>query len=161
MTPRIRQEIAKTRAAGVSVFVFPGLPGMPPSGMAYASGDRFYIDITANLNSVKLLYVLFHEVAHCLLGHMATISSRPTWITEKAADDLALQLLRGTWPAAVVLCEPLARENVRRYLQCMIDAEIWHHVDLDVARWAGCDLTPDAIAILTASQAEEDGDIIF
>lgn len=154
-----RSEIAKTRAAGVSLMVLPGLPGMPPIGMAYSSRDgRFYIDITCHPRSPKFLYVLFHEIAHCVLGHTTVASSIPTWITEKAADDLALQMLRKAQPYAVVACEPLAKKNVRRYLQPMIDARIDHHVDLECAKWAGCHIPDDLEEALAQRGIEHPGD---
>lgn len=148
MIPRYRKQIALVRAMGIDVFILPGLPGMPPSGEAYTEGGRAFINVTCNLNSTKFIYVLFHELGHHVLGHVGVFTTTPDWITEKAADDFALFMLLGTMPAAIIGCEKLAKENVRLYLQPMIDAEIWHHVDLETARWADCEISPETEATL-------------
>jgi hypothetical protein len=95
------------------------------------------------------LFVLLHEVAHHRLGHCLGWSSAPVWYIEKLADDWALRALRVVQPGVVPVCEAASRTHIGGILQDYIDADIWNHVSLDVADWAGCVVPPDMRQMLT------------
>jgi Zn-dependent protease with chaperone function len=142
-----RRQLAFWRAAELDIFVLP-CP-WPMSGMAFCTPAsesptgkiRLHINIVGSVNSTMWLFVLLHEVAHHALRHTVRVTRQPTWHQEYEADQYALKLLAEFQPAAVERCERFSREHIRPLLQSMIDWEIWHHVDRDIAAWAGCDLS--------------------
>lgn len=153
MIPRYRRALAEFRAWGFDIFVIPG-PG-EVCGLAFAApkpggGNALYITLTGSTHSALWLFVLLHEVAHHVLGHINRPTIRPEWEQEYAADQYALALLAKYQPAAVPRCEAASRQHIRPLMQAMIDAEIWNHVDGDIALWAGCTL-PSRFANWTVS----------
>jgi len=149
MTPTYRRALAEFRAAGIDILVIPG-PGQV-TGSAFARpadpGDapqrlRLYVTIRGSTFSGLWLFVLLHEVAHHSMGHTTVRTTVPVWQQEYDADQEALRLLAGWQPAALPRCEAASKQHIRPRLQQMIDAEIWNHVDGDIARWAGCTLPP-------------------
>lgn len=167
MIPLYRRQLAFVRAMGIDVFVLPGPTVNTPTGEAFigeVDGDPTrHINIAGSVNSPLWLFVLMHELAHHANGHVERWSSQPEWIKEMTADDFALRVIKDVQPYAVPLCERASKRHIRPLLQRMIDAEIWHHVDLEIARWAGCDLPAYAIQILNPQlrHAPADDDIIF
>ena len=146
MIPRYRNALAEFRAWGFDIFVIPG-PG-EVCGSAFAApkpdgGTALCITLTGSTHSALWLFVLLHEVVHHALGHTTRPTIRPEWEKEYAADQFALALLAGYQPAAVPRCEAVSRQHIRPLMQEMIDAEIWNHVDPDIATWAGCTLPPE------------------
>jgi hypothetical protein len=147
LTPTYRRALARFRAAGIEILVIPG-PGFP-GGEAWSEpgqqgkGTRLHITIRGSTFSGLWLFVLLHEVAHHVLGHTTRPAIRPEWEQEHAADQYALALLAKYQPAALPRCEAVSRHHIRPLMQAMIDAEIWNHVDGDIARWAGCHLPPE------------------
>lgn len=146
MIPLYRENLHKVRACGVDVFVLP--TPFTPTGMAWAvfTGDpaakSLYITITGSVHSPLWLFVLLHEAAHHMLGHTTRQTSLPDWMVEKAADDIALDLIRSLQPWAAAYCEREVRQHIRGIMQGYIDHDIWVHVDLTVADWAGCVVPP-------------------
>ena len=111
MNELYRKELRKVRAIGIDVFVLPTAD--QPEGMAFLSGHtahcrKFHINVFGETTSPLWLFVLFHEVAHHLLRHTLRWTSEPAWITEKAADDFALRMIRVVQPEAFELCEQIA-----------------------------------------------------
>lgn len=167
MIPIYRRQLAFVRAMGIDVFVLPGPPVNTPTGEAFMGeidGEPTrHINIAGSVNSPLWLFVLMHELAHHANGHVERWSSEPAWIKEIAADHFALRVIKDMQPYAARLCERASKQHIRPLLQRMIDDEIWHHVDLETARWAGCALPAYAIHILKPPprHAAADDDIIF
>lgn len=155
MIDRYRRQLRFWRGAGIDIFVIPG-PGAV-SGMAYCTPQnesptgktRLHINISGSVHSRLWLFVLLHEVAHHALGHTSRFTTQPTWSQEYQTDQYALALLRDHQPAAVALAEEESKRHIRPLLQGMIDYGITHHVDLDIARWAGCEIPEEMEERLT------------
>lgn len=154
-----RQELRKAKGAGVDVFVIPG-PG-PVSGEAfYASedhpGDRFRVNIVGSTWSWIWLYVLYHEIAHHMLGHSLKWTSTPKYMVEYETEQLALELIAVTQPAVRDRCEREAKNRIRVMLQSRCDEELWVHTSLAIADWAGCTLKPEFRAMLEEVERASD-----
>lgn len=92
-------------------------------------------------------YVLLHEIAHCVLGHTFNTHTLPAWYDEYEAEQMALNgasdlLRRGLITSAdFEALTDLSKLYMSYHIQPYIDANLWYHVDEEIARWAGCDLT--------------------
>lgn len=122
----------------IDVFVIPS--PLPVEGVAFCSLGKRYVNITGSVHSLIWLFVLYHEVYHHLLGHVGIWTSTPVWLIEFQADAKALEMIEMVQPYVYEVCERNAKTHIRPMLQAYIDAEIYHHVDVHIARWAGCDL---------------------
>ncbi len=170
MTPLYRTMRDLMRSLDFDLMVIPGpngetVEGLSFCGPGYGRQRRRYITITGDTAATEWLFVLMHEVAHHSLGHTAGYTSVPVWITEKMADDVALGLIKTSQPEAFAHCEALSRAHVGELLQAMIDAEVWHHVDIATAEWAGCVIPPEARPLIedyaSLRHRAADDDIIF
>lgn len=156
-----RWALRQIRQDGFDVFVLP-VPNVSVSGEAFlGGGGERCINIVGPVHSMLWLFVLFHEVAHHALCHTSGgESSVPEWIKEYSVDMAALDLIYALQPYAANAFDRAASDHIRPLLQRMIDIEVWHHVDLDIARWAGCLLPPDAERFCAPTRGEADEDEI-
>jgi hypothetical protein len=122
----------------IDVFVIPS--PLPVEGVAFCSLNKRYINISGSVHSLLWLFVLYHEVFHHRLGHVGRWTSTPVWLCEFQADAKALEMISLVQPYVYSVCERASKTHIRPMLQSYIDAEIYHHVDVAIARWAGCDL---------------------
>jgi hypothetical protein len=156
-----RDQLRLWRAAGINIFVIPA--GGPVDGMAWAErknggGTALYINMMhGDPDDPLWLFVLLHEVSHHHLRHTTRWTSTPHFMVEYEADMWALAMIRALAPETAELCEQASRDHIRPRLQLMIDEGIWHHVDREIAEWAGCDMTRKPTVI----DAEDDEGIPF
>lgn len=143
--PVFRRLLRLARAAGVDVLVVPGHG--PAHGMAYADAESGQIEITlwVDPRHAWAVFVLLHEVAHVILGHVTRPAvCRPAWEAEYAADRLALTMLQEVMPLAVPMMTRLSRRRLRPMIQVMLDAGIIVHGEREAGAWAGCRLPASA-----------------
>lgn len=139
MTSPIQETL---RALGISLFVIPRTG--PPEGNAYYTSDlRPQITLWGNLRSPEGEFVLWHEMAHLVYHdvHPLMTTTLPLWTIEHRADQYALRKMsRRTDAETLARLEQMSRDHIRPLIQQMIDDNIDHHVDRQIAQWAGCQL---------------------
>jgi hypothetical protein len=158
----LKKAIGNIRATGISVLVIPRDGDL--AGLSYGSpGDPIsrYIDLYGDPSDPLMIYVLAHEVAHHLYGDLTAWNSLPAWSVEYRADQFALKAIREGIPDLYPAAEAMAKQNTARIMQEYIDADVWHHVDLKIADWAGCDVPDDMRRMLTEANDEPLGEVEF
>lgn len=140
-------EVAKVRLTGTRVSLSADASG--PMGESWVEDGVPCIVVRASLPIEDRLFTLFHEIGHHVLGHTVGWSSQPAWEVEYAADRFAVRAMADIDPGNPHY-EDLSRAHVRPLVQQMIDAGIWHHVDLTIADWAGCEVSRHARRMIEA-----------
>ena len=140
LSPRQEAWVNILATIGYTVTLLPGR-GLP-AGEAWTKDGVRHIQVKGSPRHPLWFFVLLHEAGHHALGHCGIWTSRPAWQVEYSADRWALNLIKDLEPDTLAVCERASRDHIRPMLQDYIDAEIWNHVDYDVALWAGCTLPP-------------------
>lgn len=141
----------------IDIFVIP--TPLPVEGVAFRSVGKRYINISGSVHSLIWLFVLYHEVFHHRLGHTDRWTFVPIWLNEFHADAKALEMIQLVQPYAYDVCERNAQNHIRQMLQAYIDMDMSFHVDMEIAVWAGCDLTN--FKDPWAKESEADLEVVF
>lgn len=129
------------RGWGYDIFIIPS-PGSI-EGLAFVDGERRLINIQGSGPPIMVDFVILHEVFHHINGDCIIANTIPKWAVEFEADKWAMEVLLSTGkledPEDALIIEEARKAHLRYCMQPYIDDELWIHVDMELAKWAGCE----------------------